>query len=110
MQAQDEKDVKLVIAKLLENKFVIWSVNDGGDENEPCSTAEEAFELIDGVDEAYLYVSRPSAALQGRSKMYSVHFVMGNEQEPGIVVCDYSNALSPYIGELWTEDYVGDAR
>lgn len=75
-------------ANALANAGFDLQVDDGGEDHD-CKSASEAVKVITSVDEASIIVR------DANGRTGELFFVLGNE--PGEVLCDYSEWLEPYI-------------
>lgn len=86
----DEDAARQIIDALLAAGYVLDHVDDGGDEVK-VRTTDDAWEAIDAVEDATLYVKTGRDAVA----LLHVRFVLGNS--PDEVVCDHAVRLSPVI-------------
>lgn len=89
--SSDKAGIRQTIRALRAAGYALDSVNNGGDDNEPVTTEEEAIAEATASDSAALYVTR-----DGESSY--VYFVLGNDPEE--VVCNYTVDLEPVLGPL----------
>jgi len=81
---QEGWNIRKQLEAILVRGWTLQAVDDG-EEREEVSTIDEAMELIDGVDESWVF-------FEGGAFLF---LVRGNM--PWEVICDYSPALDPAI-------------